>query len=394
MDVSEVSISSKNLSLTFSKYIAVYPTWEKLKQFLESEEGGKLRTIPQENDRFVIIRYEKGNSDFSKEWVPQFRSVVWDTKTNLPVCAAPVKAQEGEPPVNTCFRVSNFVNGTMIQAFRFEGEVYLASRSRLGATGNFYSKRSFASLLEDAVKGSVEKFLKSVLLHDGTFASFVLQHPEHKTVGEIDKAKLFCTYEGIVMPNGDVSMSNMHEFWSSEILCSMVPQVNEYNMAYKDPEEIRELMRNYQLGYSWQGFVFQDLNSNLRWRLRNPFFEIVKTMRGNESSPLERFLRIRSQKLVKEYLEYFPEENGIFWSYEKLLRTKTNDLYCFYNSLRKEKSIEMKDVPYQYRSHLHALHGMYISSSSSSSEKTPITKQKVVEYVNNTLGIRELFLLL
>ena len=67
----------------FRDLIEQFPTWETLGPFLKSAEGGFLRIIGI--SPLVLIRYQKGESNFDISHVKFFRSVVWNTETNRPV---------------------------------------------------------------------------------------------------------------------------------------------------------------------------------------------------------------------------------------------------------------------------------------------------------------------
>jgi hypothetical protein len=373
----------------FSDLVATYPTWDQLLVFLTSPEGGSLRVISSASDTLAIIRYTKDVSDFEKAHVPFFRSVVWDTVTNRPVSVAPVKALQGNPETGVSLRVTDFVDGTMFHAFCVNSTVRIATRTSLDAGGKFYSTRSFAELFGDAFPDLTE-FLSSVL-ENGYYASFVLQHPEHRTVQKLVEPRVYVTYYGKVSPNGDACMSALPSDWP-ERLASYAPQVYEESIAYEDSKEASNHLRQNPSGHLWQGLVFQDIASSRRWRLRNPAFVAVRALRGGEANPMERFLRLRDQGLVKKYLEYFREESDELWKFEQTLRLRTQELYTAYNEMNKLKTKTMKQLPYCLRPHVYALHGLYLASlpkdGTRAANVTPILKERVVAYVND-LSIEE-----
>jgi hypothetical protein len=358
-----------------------------------SAEGGKLRVLTDENDDLAIIRYTKGVSDFSVSHVPLFRSVVWDKTTNRPVSVAPIKALQGNPTADVAVRVTDFVDGTMFHAFRTAAGVRIATRTSLDARGSFYSSRSFAELLDESLKavGGTTAFLESVL-EDGEFASLVLQHPEHKTVAPLAQPHVYVTYFGRRAGTGatdaDVWMTSVPAQWPQR-LAVYAPQVFEEEKSFADSKDAFHLMRSNSamLGFTWQGMVFQDLTSGARWRLRNAAYVAVRTLRGSESSPLERFARLRAQGNMKKYLEHFRDESNQMWAFEQTLRQRTQELYTAYTEMNKLKTKTMKQLPYCLRPHVYALHGLYLASlpkDGSRAEKvTPILKERVVAYVND-----------
>jgi hypothetical protein len=364
----------------FSDLCASYPSWTELSAFLVSDEGGKLRVVQTEGSSYVIVRYTKGVSNFALPHVPLFRSVVWNTVTNRPVSIAPPKAEEGEPG-DVAVRVSDFVDGTMIQAWQDGDQLQIATRTSLGAKGGFYSTRSFADMLNDALKGSggTDKFLRSVL-KSGQFVSLVLQHKDHKTVAPIPYNRVFVCYFGSVDSDGGVTMTQDASVWP-ERLASYAPQL--YSTGVTSAKSL--LQENQNKGYSWQGLVFQDMASSRRWRLRNPAYVIVRTLRGPEASQAARFLRLRHSGNVKQYLSYFREESNMMWDFEKTLRQRSAELYGAYNDMNKLKTKSMRDLPYSLRPHVYALHGKYLAQlSADKADKAieSISKATVIDYVN------------
>ena len=375
----------------FSDLASKYSSWDALRVFLQSPEGGKLRVVTTEHDDLAIIRYTKGVSSFDKEHVPYFRSVVWSKSANVPVSVAPIKALPGNPEAGVELRATDFVDGTMFHAFRLAGgDVRVATRTSLDARGTFYSSRSFSQLLDDAFKvvGGTKKFLESVL-KEGEFVSLVLQHPEHKTVASLAQPRVYVTYMGSSLGEG-VRMSALPSDWP-ERFALYAPQVYEECVEFTDSKDAFHMMRarSTALGFAWQGMVFQELASGRRWRLRNSAYVAVRSLRGSEANPMERFLRLRSQGTMKKYLEHFRDESNQMWAFEQTLRQRSQELYTAYNEMNKLKTKTMKQLPYCLRPHVYALHGLYLASlpkdgSRAPADKVvPILKQRVVQYVND-----------
>lgn len=376
----------------FSDLATKYSSWDALRVFLQSPEGGKLRVVTTEHDDLAIIRYTKGVSSFDKEHVPYFRSVVWSKSANAPVSVAPIKALPGNPEAGVEVRVTDFVDGTMFHVFRLaDGNVRVATRTSLDARGTFYSSRSFAELLDDAFKvvGGTKKFLESVL-KEGEFVSLVLQHPEHKTVASLAQPRVYVTYMGSCLGEEGLRMSALPSDWP-ERFALYAPQVYEESVEFVDSKDAFHMMRarSTTLGFAWQGMVFQELASGRRWRLRNSAYVAVRSLRGAEANPMERFLRLRSQGTMKKYLEHFRDESNQMWAFEQTLRQRSQELYTAYNEMNKLKTKTMKQLPYCLRPHVYALHGLYLASlpkdgSRAPADKVvPILKQRVVQYVND-----------
>ena len=62
----------------YKDIIAQYPTWNELRAYLESEEGGLFRIVDMDIlCDLCIIRYEKGMSNMELPHSAWFRSVLW-----------------------------------------------------------------------------------------------------------------------------------------------------------------------------------------------------------------------------------------------------------------------------------------------------------------------------
>ncbi len=382
---------------------STFVTWDQLRDHLKSPAGGSLRIIDAPG-RYAIVRYVKETSDFSNPLVPLFRSVVWDKETNLPVCVAPPKAAAGSPPAGATVQISDFVDGVMINGWRpLDGSApQIATRTSIGARGTFYSEKTFAELFASAVApaGTTEEFLASVL-EPGQFASFVLQHPEHKTVGGVAYPRIFVTSVGSVAGDGVVTIETNSAAWPAA-LRAYGPQTYAAAevLAAEDTASKILAAEAAKHNHTWQGLVFQEVRSGTadqpvaasgsspfqetgtlrRWRLRNSQYVIVRTLRGAEANPQARFVRLRARGQMKQYLQYFKEESKMMWQFEQTLRLRSQELYDAYNAMHKARSKGMRDLPYCLRPHVYALHGKYLASLQAAPKS--ILKTDVIAYVN------------
>lgn len=384
------------MSFLINSYVELlqrFTSWEALRSFLTSNDGGNLRILTQEqNPTYAIIRYVKGKSDFTKNWVRDSRSVVWNVVTNRPVCFAPIKAEKGFPPKDLSgVYISDFVDGTMINAFRpSSGPSMITTRTNLGASGSFYDFYSnppmtFAQMFNDSLSafGGFQNFLDSVL-SPGQYASFVLQHPMNRIVAPVSQPRVFLTHLGTVNEDGS---SSVH-FTPDGFPPSLLPFAAR---KYESPVDFKALCKRN--GYLWQGLVFQDSSTSRRWRLRNSSYSITRTLRGAEACGFERFLRLRREGQIKDYLKTYRDESKMMWSFETLFRDTTQALYDAYVEKNKLKKKGMKDIDLPLRPHVYALHGLYLKSvglnKDSSTGQTagnvpvvPISKDSVIQYVN------------
>lgn len=358
--------------------------------FLSSQEGGNFRVIGSEHYR--IVRYDKKATDMSSPLAKWMRSTVWDSTANLPMCVSPPKAEKGETPPadSTPLLVQDFVDGTMINVIvPAVGEPFIASRSQIGASGNFYSQRSFAELFGDAMKenGTNLAGLASTLgsayvnvpnLHS-CFVSFVLQHPEHRIVSRATTATLYAISMGYVCKNGSVVVEEI----TPDSFAFKDLAVRGYPVAgFKTDADASSFMNSLQKnkGWFWQGLTFKDTNGN-RWRMRNANYMTLRSLRGSEALPLDRWLRLRSKGLVMEYLKHYTEERQTFWGYEQKFRALTNEVYDGYVEVHKAHTKKLTDFPKNISPCIFRLHAQYLEHLKPNGESVRI--KDCIELINN-----------
>lgn len=352
----------------FVELLQRFPTWSALRTFLESNEGGRLRIIEQAESPLVLIRYTKGVSLICDHpWVPWFRSVVWNTMTNLPVCLGPRKSLEAteEPafPVRpSSLRVEEFVEGTTINCFLDErGKLTWTTRSSLGATHGFYSNTTFGEMADDALDmmGMSRKELRYHLVKNGySCASFVLQHPAHARIQSVARPSLTLIHFAIVHLNGSFTILDTPISWPAafERWGPMVydPLENDETMRWRMERMIK------RRPYDWQGLVFRE--GEHRWRIRTPAFQHLMELRGNEAHSEERYLRLRAQDASDDYLHYWPEDRIVFERYDSLLIQIESDLYYSYCAVFKQRTQPLSVVPPPLRRTLIELNNLYHTS--------------------------------
>jgi len=378
--------------------IAKYPTWLELEAFLSSEAGGHFRIVG--SGRYRVIRYEKKSTDMKSPLVNWMRSTIWDTEANLPVCVSPTKAKEDDvPPIGSDLPlIQDFMDGTMINMFlpafdeatATQPAPTLATRSQIGAGGNFYSQRSFAELFTDALVTAntnlvqlalnVRHSFKDVKNVHAYFASFLLQHPEHRVVSKVDHARMYIVHTGYVTKDGETAIEDISELSPEpELAVLALPQyhMNGFNTV-PDYQSFLNTQLNTK-GWFWQGLTFKDANGN-RWRTRNSKYLGLRALRGSEALPLDRWLRLRSEGKVLEYLKHYNEERTMFWDFEQRFRALTLAVYAGYVDVHKAHAKKLTDLPKNVSPCVFRLHAHYLEHLK---PQTLTVKQKdAIEIVN------------
>ena len=349
-----------------------FPTWDEFRTYVQTEDGGKLRIVEDDSD-FAVLRYVKGTSNMQNAelGVGLFRSVVWNKVLNIPVCVAPSKALANSPPPNMMLAsVEDFVDGFMLNVFVVAGNptLHIATRTMLGGSNAFYSEKTFGQMFEECVAATPYRTVASLtdaLIKANTgssvFVSFVLQHPEHRIVSKVSSPAVYVAHMGSVTATGQVTVYETPDamMWPSGL---QRLQVTSYpTRIFNAQNEIDDLLRKISVtrGWRWQGLVFKDGRGG-RWRLRTPTYTMLRELRGSESKSLDRFLRLRVQKKMGEYLKHYAEDREEFWQFEQTLRGRTSDVLAAYNDAHKLHTLKFAELPVEYKPAVFRLHAKYL----------------------------------
>jgi hypothetical protein len=294
----------------------------------------------------------------------------------------------------------------MINCFRKSDndDVFITSRSKLDATGHFYSDKTFRELfintvscinntskdnfeLTQDVSDSLKSYIKTPTCDEiSTFSNFVVQHPYHRNVKKIETPSLYEVQYGCVIEDGTVYISNENR------LCEGIPFFNlteKYENQNTNIEEwIKEIIDERNL--SFQGLVFKDNNGN-RWRFRSEKFSLVKSLRGNSPSFLVRYVQLYKQNLIKQYLEYYPEDVLFFSVCHANIISLVSHLLNYYQRVHIFKTLSITDVDKMFHPHLYSLHGHYLSNLRSINKR--IDSIYIHEYLLNLPWQRLIFLI-
>ena len=386
---------------TFASWSTKYKSWVELKAWLQTSEPS-VEILEFADSPYVIMKTGKDTSaatsaatgaatsaatgaatsgatgaateaaiaeDSVSEAAQLCRSLVWDTQANRPCCVAPFAARRDQkiPIANEALRLEDFVEGVMINVFRVKGDIetHVTTRSRLDADGSFYSERTFRELFEEAMES------KRVCLDDietvmgnpekldvaSTFMSLVLAHPEHRVVRSVEQANFWAIYRGVVKTDGTV------DFYTEDLPVAWRPKT--YSLTFK-PTEWAELKAKFEeikasKPWYWQGIV---VHTGLqRWRFRNADHDRVRReLRGTESNPFGRFLRLRANKKVQEYLRVYSEDSEAFQGFEESYRVTTRTLYSWYCRCHKEHLLAFKQLPKSVQPMVFGLHKHYLDT--------------------------------
>jgi hypothetical protein len=372
---------------TFATLTTEFPTWTDLKEHIENSEPS-IEVLEFEGSPYVILKYRDAapadaappaNSAPAVDGAPVplpvtsdlaqvCRSVIWNTDTNSPCCVAPFAARRDQKiPMEQPLSVEDFVEGVMINVFRARDDetTHVTTRSKLDADGKFYSERTFRELFDEAMEASgvsledLEGVMGSPDQENvtATFMSLVLVHPEHRVVQAVEKPRFWVIYRGVVKPDGSV------DFHTEDLNPKWRPKSYTTNFIAKEWTDLKSMFEEIKKirPWNWQGLIVH--HGLQRWRFRNSQHDHVRRdLRGSESNPFGRFLRLRANKKIQEYLRIYPEESRAFEDFEQEYRQVTKTLYAWYCRCHKEHSLVFKDLPKSVQPLVFGLHKMYLEN--------------------------------
>jgi hypothetical protein len=258
----------------------------------------------------------------------------------------------------------------------------IATRNTVGATSSFYKgalAKTFRDMFLEAAKENnlvLESLIKSQCY------SFVLQHPENRIVVPFKKPQLYlvAVYEIRNIDNNIyVKVDDLKDF----------PEYfNSFNSSVKFPEVYKfekysELIEKYgsmNTSYDVVGVVLYNTVTGERAKIRNPVYEQVRNLRGNQPKLQYQYLSLRKEGRVKEFLKFYPENKKEFSSFRDQLHLFTNTLFTNYVSCYIKKQKPLREFSDQYRTHMFNIHQKFLNELRE--KNLFVTNTVVQKYVN------------
>ena len=354
----------------------------------------KIECKTSNNARYSVIRYDK--DILSYDLIPTYglcRSIILNSQNKV-VSFAPPKSIQSDTFIKKYNEKTDgvvaeeFVEGTMINVFwdpyiGLTGGWEIATRNTPGATSCFFkglSKKTFRDMFLEAAE---QHNLLFNMLNPMYCYSFVVQHPDNRIVVPFKKPKLYLvgiyTIEEIDN-NIFVNSFNTREFVKESFEANHVtvefPEV--YNLT--SYSELIEKYASMNTPYNIVGFVLHNRVTGERTKIRNPVYEQVRNLRGNQPKLQYQYLCLRKEGKVSDFLKFYPENKKCLSEFRDQIHLFTNTLFDNYKScyIRKEKPL--KEFSEQYRTHMFHIHQIYLNDLRE--KKQFITSSIVQKYVN------------
>jgi hypothetical protein len=349
---------------------------------------------------YNVSRYDKMLLPYASQEVGLVRSVISDSKNEV-LCISPSKSISCESfERETIYEdviAEEFVDGTMINVFwdkniGTEGSWEISTRTVVGANTSFYKPThstiknlTFREMFLEAAKFNN---LDIECLHKKYSYSFVLQHPNNRIVVPCKDPQLYLVQvheiENI-LPSINIYQIPMEEVKKLKIWENTKIKFPEIYSTeeIKSYEELREKYASMSMKtpYYIMGVVLYNKHNLKRTKMRNPVYEYVRRLRGNQSELQYQYLYLRIEGRVGEYLKYYPENKKEFSYYRDLLHDFTRNLYKNYISCYIHKEKQLNEFTVQLKIHMYNIHQIY--KNNLKPNNMYVKMNDVVEYVND-----------
>jgi hypothetical protein len=353
---------------------------------------------------------------YDKEWLSRdtvsstglLRSLIFKEDGTV-VCFAPPKSYNSDDLTidsNMEYRAEKFIEGTMINVFyEKDSETWeIATRSSVGGEMCFFMENGFQEC--DTFKYMFNEVCEHIDLNlndlnKDYIYSFVMQHPRNRIVKIIKEMRLYLTDVYQVVENKTINIipiTDMNKFGIKENTVLSV-QVN----PVKNIEELelcKKTAASANTNYSTVGVIIKN-NLGHRYKFRNPNYEHVRRLRGNQPKLQFQYLNLRqapkeedkTESKLTEYLKYYPEHKTMFNEFRTIVHQYTSGLFTNYISCYIKKEKELKTFPEKYRTHMYNLHHDIYLKEMAPEKKLYITKLVVINYFNNLHPAKQMYVL-
>ena len=340
-----------------------------------------------------ILNYNKellGKDPQSVGTLGLARSVVIESQTNQIVSFAPPKSYDFNTfseqfPNNSDNNlvVEEFVEGTMINIF-FDKVIQswqIATRRTVGGHVSFYKLQkgaTFNQMFSDACK---ENKLDVTTLDTQFVYSFVLQHPENRIVLPIKKPQLYLV--AVYYINNEtfqVTPISMDDVKSSGVFSKTTVKFPE-EYAFTSYEDLLGQFSSNKVPFNVMGLVIRHRLYNIRTKIRNPVYEEIRQLKGNQPKLQYQYLLLRQQGKVSDFLKFYPENKKDFTKFRDQIHQFTDSLYMNYVSCYIKKEGPLANYPAQYKTHMFNIHQLFLSDLKEKGEY--VSHAVVINYVNS-----------
>jgi hypothetical protein len=352
----------------------------------------KIECKTDENKKYKVIRYDK--NILSDDLVSTYglcRSVIVNGDNKV-ISFSPPKSITSESFIRMNSNkdeniiAEEFVEGTMINVFwdnkiGLSGSWEIATRNTVGASSSFYKSKNTKTFRDMFLEAATENNLLLENLNPLYCYSFVLQHPENRIVVPFNKPQLYLvgmyfidnSENNIRVYSVDMLEARKFNWLNANI---NFPKIYEWN-TYSD---LIETYASMNTSYDVLGVVIHNIKTGYRTKIRNPVYEQVRSLRGNQPKLQYQYLSLRKEGKVSDFLKFYPENKKEFSSFRDQIHLFTKTLFANYISCYIKKEKPLMEFSEQYRTHMFNIHQKYMNELRE--KKLFVTNTVVINYVN------------
>ena len=372
---------------------------------------------------YSIIKYDKRGMGVTYEdykTIGLLRSVVVNDEGRI-VCYSPPKSLYITDELEKHFDANNimsglsdentnewyaeeFIEGTMINLFYSQGpsgEAWeIATKNTIGAKALFYSPKNPKDEIEIRESDTFRNMFFDTCAKIGfeyenlprdVVYSFVLQHPKNRIVLPITTPAIYLIGVYRVTQDNDnqkieVIQHSRDGFLKNVMKCDNIKTPKALSLNEQGPiadytfKNFKKEYASMNSAYNMVGVVFYNMVTGERMKVRNPMYEMVKNIRGNEQKLQLQYLTLRHGGRVADYLKAFPEYKSDFSYYRSQVHSFTRNLHQNYLDCFVFKKKPFAEYPAQFKKHMFALNKKYIEELREN--KNSVTFNYVVEFIN------------
>lgn len=379
--MSSINMSSINLSKSITDFNNIFNDGFFSRHLI-------VKNITNSGKKYKLIKYDKNT--LSEDLVPSFglfRSVIANEDNEI-VCYSPPKSLSKDifmnkyPILDDNFCVEELVEGTMINLFFCKGYWEISTKGVIGANTRFFKTQTKTNFRNMFFETFNQCGLTYDMLNKDYSYSFVLQHPNNRIVVPFTEPslKLVAIYHICKNEQDEVTVNviDKYTYWLNHLNSTMV----QLNDVYDDEtyEELDKKFASSNTQYNVLGYVVYNKTTGERMKVRNPMYEEIKILRGNQTKLQFQYLSLRCQGKVKDYLKYYPECKHDFSIFREEVHKFTSILYTNYRNCYVKKEKPLKHYGFQYRTHMYHIHQIFLTDLKEENKYVDINV--VIGYIN------------
>ena len=371
----------------------------------------KTKTYNKSNITYTILNYDNNficDNDLLNRY---YRSLIVSSPENKLLAFSPQKSLKPEAfiekysTIDKTIFMNEIIEGTMVNLF-FDERVQQWEISTRGAVGGSYfyyrnqydmdsdkkKQNSFYQMFLEALGAGDNQSLNELsLLQDlpkNYSYSFVLQHPDNHIVLPISKCSIYLVSVFELQEENVVKYISPleYQYWDSfKNVNNLILFPKQYN--YENYEQLKEENCSIQTEFTNLGVMVTNVETGERTAFKNPTYEEVKLLRGNNPNLQYQYLCLRKTRKIQDFLFYFPQYKKIFFRFYQEYENFVNNVHFSYLTYYVQKQgvqISKKYSPHIYKIH----HEIYLPSLQT--EEPIIIKRRVVKEYFDNLEPREM----